>query len=282
VKYPTIQALSYSSGYQMTSIQTPIPPSPPPRFLKRLLFLLKESFRKPDIQERGSMLFFSYSHKDKVFVQKLYAALSPNYEIWVDWEDIPPAVEWWEEIKRGIEDSDYFLFMLTPNSAISKVCGQELEYALSQGKRIFPIVIEQPDPVPLSLRSINWMFFTPEEDFGVCLTKLLNALNINPEDARLHTKFYGLWRDWVSHDRDRSYLLRGKQLWEATAWLAKSDNSTPLPLQEHREYIWASQLAQFVRIKRITTGIIVSAILGVLITLHFLTPSFCENGSFPF
>jgi len=265
----------------MTSIHPPSTHSPPPRFTKKLLSLLQSRFRKLDIQERESMLFFSYSHKDKVFVEKLYMALSPNYEIWVDWEDIPPAVEWWKEIKRGIEDSDYFLFMLTQNSAISKVCGQELEYALSQGKRIFPIVIEQPDPVPLSLRSINWMFFTPEEDFDVCLSKLLNALNINPEDARLHTKFYGLWRDWVSHDRERSYLLRGKQLWEATAWLAASDNNTPLPLQEHREYIWASQLAQFVRIKRIATVIIVSAILSVLATLHFLTPSLCENGSFP-
>jgi len=269
-------------GVKMTSLPTPVTPSPRPRFSNKLLSLLQSFFRKPEIQERGSMLFFSYSRKDKGFVQKLYAALATDYEIWVDWEDIPPAVEWWEEIKRGIEDSDYFLFMLTPNSATSKVCGQELEYALSQGKRIFPIVIEQPDPVPSSLRAINWMFFTPEEEFDSCLTKLLDALKTNPEDARLHTKFYGLWRDWVAHDKERSYLLRGKQLWEATTWLAQSDNSTPLPLQEHREYIWASQYAQFVRVKRIATGIIVSGILGVLATLHFLSPSLCEGGSFPF
>ena len=262
----------------MTSLQTPITPSPPPRFPKDLLSFFKLRTRKPETQTCESRLFFSYSRRDKVFVQKLYTALSPNYDIWVDWEDIPPAVEWWEEIQRGIEDSDYFLFMLTPNSAISKVCGQELEYALSQGKRIFPIVIDQPDPVPLSLRAINWVLFTQEADFDTSLSQLLDALRTNPEDARLHTKFYGLWRDWVSHDKDRSYLLHGKQLREATAWLATSDNNIPVPLQEHREYIGASQFAQFVRIKRIATGIIVSAILGVLATLYFLTPSFCESG----
>lgn len=266
----------------MTSIKTQIPASAFPHFPKNMLYLFNWRSPKHQHQERKSMLFFSYSRKDKVFVKKLCAALAAEYEIWVDWEDIPPAVEWWEEIKRGIEDSDYFLFMLTSNSALSKVCGQELEYALSQGKRIFPIVIEQPDPVPISLQAINWILFTQEADFDTALNQLLNALKTNPEDARLHTKFYGLWRDWVSHDKERSYLLRGKQLWEATTWLAGSDNSTPLPLQEHREYIWASQLAQLVRIKRIATGIIISLILGVLTTLYFLTPSVCENGIIPF
>jgi len=47
-------------------------------------------------------LFVSYSRKD------------------IDWEDIPPTVEWWKEIEKGIEESGVFLFLISPDSVNSK------------------------------------------------------------------------------------------------------------------------------------------------------------------
>ena len=86
-------------------------------------------------------LFFSYSHTDRDFVAKLAAALKArDRDVWVDWKDIPPTAEWLEKIKKGIERSRAFLFILSPNSLRSEVCSQELEHAVLHKKRIIPIV----------------------------------------------------------------------------------------------------------------------------------------------
>ena len=37
-------------------------------------------------------------------------------DVWVDWESIPPAVDWLEQIFRGIEESDAFIFLISPDS----------------------------------------------------------------------------------------------------------------------------------------------------------------------
>ena len=72
-------------------------------------------------------VFISYSRKDKAFVQVLNQALEESqYDTWVDWEDIPLTADWWEEIKSGIEAADTFLFVISPGSITSKVCGQEI------------------------------------------------------------------------------------------------------------------------------------------------------------
>ncbi|MBV9465035.1 MAG: toll/interleukin-1 receptor domain-containing protein, partial [Solirubrobacterales bacterium] len=37
-------------------------------------------------------VFISYSRRDQGFVKRLHDALkSRQYEVWVDWEDIPPS-----------------------------------------------------------------------------------------------------------------------------------------------------------------------------------------------
>ena len=49
-------------------------------------------------------LFVSYSRKDSVAARKLIEAFRAiEQEVWVDWEAIPPAADWLEQILRGIE-----------------------------------------------------------------------------------------------------------------------------------------------------------------------------------
>ena len=50
-------------------------------------------------------MFISYSRKDKEFAEKLVKALeAEGRDIWIDYEDIPFASEWWDEICSGIVD----------------------------------------------------------------------------------------------------------------------------------------------------------------------------------
>lgn len=90
-----------------------------------------------------SDVFFSYSRKDSDFVRTIGNALKEKgYEIWVDWEDIPQTTDWWHEIQAGLDASDTFAFFLSPSSALSEVCYQEVQYAVDNNKRIIPILCE--------------------------------------------------------------------------------------------------------------------------------------------
>ena len=42
-----------------------------------------------------NQLFISYSRKDTEFAQRLNESFAAqNMEAWVDWQDIPPSVDW--------------------------------------------------------------------------------------------------------------------------------------------------------------------------------------------
>src|SRR5213596_3121880 len=107
-------------------------------------------------------VFVSYSRKDKDFVRRLDEALkSRGREAWVDWEDIRPTEEWMQAIYGAIEGADAFVFVLTPDSVASAVCGREIAHAAAQNKRMVPIVARDVDAarVPEELAKLNWISF---------------------------------------------------------------------------------------------------------------------------
>ena len=95
-----------------------------------------------DGNTRQANVFISYSRRNKEFVQKLHGALeATGREVWVDWENIPFAVDWWQEIQLGIELADTFVFVLSPDSVASKVCRQEIDEAVKHNKRLVPVYL---------------------------------------------------------------------------------------------------------------------------------------------
>ena len=91
---------------------------------------------------RPQEVFISYSRKDKDFVRRLDESLKDRgREAWVDWEDIRPTEEWMQAIYAAIEGADTFVFVLTPDSVASVVCGREIAHAerfLHYRKKQFP------------------------------------------------------------------------------------------------------------------------------------------------
>src|SRR4030095_15067999 len=105
-------------------------------------------------------IFISYSRKDIEFAKRLTAELQKGeLDFWIDWEGIPPTVDWWQEIQKGIEEADVFLFMISPDSAKSKICGQEIDHAVKNGKRIIPIMAREIDwqDTPRQLGHLNFI-----------------------------------------------------------------------------------------------------------------------------
>ncbi|NEP54357.1 MAG: toll/interleukin-1 receptor domain-containing protein [Moorea sp. SIO3C2] len=150
-------------------------------------------------------VFISYSRKDKAFVQVLNQALvDSKYDAWVDWENIPLTADWWDEIKSGIEAADTFVFVISPDSIASKVCGQEVDHAVEHNKRLVPIVYREGFDMSLvcpALGKSNWLFFKEDNDFDTAFHSLVETLNTDLDHVKVHTRL----------------LVRALE-WEITAW----------------------------------------------------------------
>src|SRR5258706_4749744 len=82
-------------------------------------------------------VFISYSRANIDFARRLAQELKANnYDLWIDLEGIRFSADWWDEIKRGIDQSNNFLLVMSPNSLGSPVCHLEIEQARKSGKRI--------------------------------------------------------------------------------------------------------------------------------------------------
>ena len=107
-----------------------------------------------------SHIFISYSRNDKDFTKKIVRALEgKDLEIWIDMEKIPPSVGWEDEIYRGIEEADAFLFLISPDSVRSDMCNKEIAYAIQNGKRIVTARIRDTESalIPPEVSKIQWI-----------------------------------------------------------------------------------------------------------------------------
>ena len=83
-----------------------------------------------------TMSSVSYSRADGTFVRRLQDALGDRgLKAWVDWQDIAPSAEWMSETLGAIESADTFVFLMSPDSLASEVCGRELDHAAQASKR---------------------------------------------------------------------------------------------------------------------------------------------------
>ncbi|MEM7066531.1 MAG: TIR domain-containing protein [Cyanobacteria bacterium P01_B01_bin.77] len=193
-------------------------------------------------------VFISYSRKDKAFVQVLNQALANSkYDAWVDWENIPLTADWWEEIKAGIEAADTFIFVISPDSIASKVCGQEIDHAVENNKRLVPIVRREGFETSLvrpALGIHNWLYFRDEDDFDTTFQSLVDTLNTDLVHVKTHTQLLVKALEWQHKERTSDLLLRGSQLEAILSWITTSADKEPRLTKEQREYVAASSKAE--------------------------------------
>src|SRR5262245_51913402 len=131
----------------------------------------------------------SYSRKDTTFMSRLAETLaSKGYAADYDRSATDPANinsgvsaedEWWRRLQQMIAACDVMIFVVSPDSAKSKVCDEEIAYARNLGKRIIPILHRPVDfaRVPPRLAALNVKLdFVSEDAFMAAVAKLSAAL----------------------------------------------------------------------------------------------------------
>jgi WD40 repeat protein len=221
---------------------------------------------------RPQEVFISYSRKDKEFVRRLDEELKRRErEAWVDWEGIPPGDKWEKTIYGAIEATHTFIFVLTPDSVASEVCGKEIAHAAANNKRLVPIVHRDvpADRVPKSLGELNWIFFRASDDFEEAADTLIRALDTDLSWVRAHTRLLTRAIEWDANGRNNSFVLRGDDLRSAERWLAEAGaqkERQPTTLQT--EYIIASRKAaarrQRITLGAVSFGLVIALVLAAL------------------
>ncbi len=220
--------------------------------------------------------FISYGRVDsKEFAIRLQTNLNKHgFQVWFDFNDIPLAVDFQNQIDDGIEKAHNFLFIISPHSVNSRYCRKEIELAIKFNKRIIPLLHvdeisretwQQRNPngsdeewelykaagkhtskqnMHPTIRQLNWLPFQENQsDFDQSLGKLIDVLNFHSDYVEQHTKFLNNALAWERNQKQTSYLLVGEKKQKAKSWLKirfQDEQAPCIPSDLHCEYITES------------------------------------------
>ena len=86
-------------------------------------------------------VFISYSRKDLEFVERLASDMqTAGLSVWYDLSGLEGGTQWGTEIQKAIQQSQYFLLVLSPNSLQSKWVQREFLYAENKGLKVVPLL----------------------------------------------------------------------------------------------------------------------------------------------
>ncbi len=124
--------------------------------------------------------FISYSRKDSAFVKKLAIDLKKSGEdVWLDQLDIAAGIPWDECIQNALNEAEGLIVILSNAFVKSGNVMDEVSYAISKGKKIFPLMIETC-AIPFRLARLQYLDFTG--DYESSFERLLAALNTSEAD----------------------------------------------------------------------------------------------------
>lgn len=126
--------------------------------------------------EQKPYYFVSYSRKDSDFVDQIEADLrAREFEVWVDRRELEAGQDWTDQLQIAIDGCMGVLLIMSPDALESEFVRMEYRYALSQKKRVLPVLFRPVARVPIDLNHIQWIT-SFEEGYDEGLLKLLNNL----------------------------------------------------------------------------------------------------------
>ena len=166
-------------------------------------------------------------------------------------------------MRRAIEGSDAFVFVISPESVSSEYCEQEVAHAAELNKRIVPLALHQvPDEqIPEEIRFRNWIPI--EADGDTAIDRVITAIDTDLAWEQQHTRMTVKALEWDASGRDGSFLLRGSDLSAAERWLAEGAGKDPGPTPLEQEYLLAARQAASRRQHVLLGGSLTVAVVAI-------------------
>jgi hypothetical protein len=207
-------------------------------------------FAKAEDAHAPNSIFICYHNTDLDFA---FNGLRPSLIkgdriIWMDTQEPSLSAEWLDLVHKGIENTDVFIFLLSPASNDSKACAIQLQHAVKNGKRIIPVCCKKLDyrKVIHELAVVNWIMMgergpNAREEFFAAAKLLVNTVEKDKLHVQYHTKILRRAIEWERYDFEKSLLLSGSDLSRAQHWLsAAALGKEPKPTTLHLSFITAS------------------------------------------
>ena len=227
---------------------------------------------EPDAQAGPVPLdaFVSYSKHDAPTVLAVVdLARRQGKTLWVYDDAIPPGAPWRAELGTAIEAANAVVFCLSPGWSSSEECAREFRRAVELGKRLIPMRIADGAATPPELAALQWVDARPGTDPNVAANALVKAIDVDPLKAREHTEWLSVALRWDKAERDRSLLLRGKDLHAAEGWIARGDvEPAPIPLQY--ALVTASRTAERRRLRTVLSATLITLALTAALAVTAL------------
>ncbi len=191
---------------------------------------------------RKARVFISYSRRDADFTRRLAQALAlrgyladfdqaatdpTNIETGISADD-----EWWRRLQEMIATAETMVFVVSPESASSHVCDEEIAYARALGKRVIPLMRHPIDfqKAPPRLAALNVkLSFVDDATFEPALEELTRALDTDVAWHRDGAHYMGLAAKWEGSGRLETQLLSAGAVALADAWAARRPAAAPPP-----------------------------------------------------
>src|SRR5262245_25353910 len=173
-----------------------------------------------------------------------------------------------------IAAADVMIFIVSPDSAASKVCDEEIAYARNLGKRIIPILRRPIDfaKAPPRLAALNVKIrFQEDADLGfdASLAELCAALDVDVDWHREARRLTELAIRWDQRGRPVDQLLTAADVRAVGSLLEKRPRSAPEPspiLIELRDKSRAKQDYE-ARVRRRMQSATTTLLMGIVVGL---------------
>ncbi|NEQ32322.1 MAG: TIR domain-containing protein [Leptolyngbya sp. SIO4C5] len=197
-------------------------------------------------------VFIAHSLVDADFVRRLNDTLQVQGKSTYFEQDLQTEASEQQRLQQAIANAENFLFVLSPSSAKEPDSLQQLRQAKALNKRIITVVYRTVlrTNLPAELQGATQIDFRQQQgDFLTQFGELYRTLESDPEHVRTHTRLLVKAKEWEQSNYDDSFLLRGKDLAAATAWLAQTAAKVPRPTDLQRAYLQTSRELPFRKIK---------------------------------
>jgi len=131
-----------------------------------------------------TQVFISYSRKNLDFVERLASDLqAEGLDVWYDLSHLEGGMQWAPEIQSAIQQSQYFIFVLSPDSVNSTWVQREYLYAEKLKLNIIPLMLQECD-IPLWSMHLQYIDIQGKK-YDLQFAELRKVLNI---EQRIATK----------------------------------------------------------------------------------------------
>src|SRR5262245_32241056 len=197
-------------------------------------------------------VFISYSRKDSAaFADELVAGLEyGGFAPFLDRHDIAAGEDWEARLGGLIAQADTVVFVVSPEAVNSDQCIWEVDRTIALSKRLLPIIFKSvPDhDIPEKLRRLQRISFGSGTGFARPLVQLAEALRVDLQWIREHTRLGESATRWEQRGRPESLLLRGDDIDAANAWMVAREAAAPEITDAQRAFIKASEEAEAARL----------------------------------